>query len=160
MIPLIRSQIADLIRSAITSAQQSNALPDFAVPAIELARPKVAAHGDYSSNVAMTVAKAAKLAPQSIAAIIVTHIPPTEFISKIEVAAPGYLNITLADAWLADQSAAIVREGPTWANLPIGHGKRVQVEHGSANPTGPLTIGSGRNITIGDTLANLFEAAG
>jgi arginyl-tRNA synthetase len=157
---LIRDQIIDLLRRAVNAAQHAKSLPEFDLPSIELARPKQAAHGDYSSNLGLALAKAAKLPPMQIAAIIKDHIAPIDFIDQIDVAAPGYLNIKLTERWLTDQVNEIVKRGPTWANLSIGRGKRIQVEHGSANPTGPLTIGSGRNITIGDTLANLFEAAG
>ena len=160
MTVLVRDRIAELIKTAVSAAQAANALPDFPVPPIELARPKVAAHGDYCSNIGMAVAKAAKLPPLKIAETIMAHLPAADFVGKVEVAAPGYINFTLSEAWLADQVDAIVQAGPTWANLSIGHGKHVQVEHGSANPTGPLTIGSGRNVVIGDTLANLFEASG
>ena len=157
---LIHDQLAEALRKAIKAAQQDRALPEFAVPPIELARPKVAAHGDYSSNVALVLAKTAKLAPMHIASVIAVHLRAPDGVGRVEIAAPGYLNFTLADVWLDQQVTEILDHGPTWANLTIGHGVRVQVEHGSANPTGPLTIGSGRNIVIGDTLANLFDAAG
>jgi arginyl-tRNA synthetase len=157
---LIRDRIADLIRTAIVDAQQAGALPDFALPPIELARPKVAEHGDYSCNIAMQLARSAKRAPPTIAQTIADHLPPAEFIGKIEVAPPGYINLTLAEAWLQAQVGEIVLEGPSWVDLPIGSGQRVQVEHGSANPTGPITIGSARNVVIGDTLANALQAAG
>ena len=157
---LVRDQIADLLRSALQAAQADQSLPEFSIPPIELARPKVAAHGDYSSNVAMAMAKAAKMAPLKIAETIVAHLPAADFIDKTEIAAPGYINITLAEKWLDRQVTAILEGGSTWSNLPHGNDVRVQVEHGSANPTGPLTIGSGRNVVIGDTLANLFAAAG
>lgn len=157
---LVRDQLADLLRHALEAAQADRSLPAFAIPPIELARPKVATHGDYASNLAMALAKLAKLAPLQIANLIIAHLPPADFVGKVEVAAPGYINFTLAEAWLAQLATRILEEGPHWAHLTIGHGQRVQVEHGSANPTGPLTIGSGRNIAIGDTLANLFEACG
>lgn len=156
---LVRDQIADQLKQAIAAAQAAGALPDLSLPPIELARPKVAAHGDYSSNIAMAVAKQAKLPPLQIAAAIKDHFPAVDVIGRIDVAAPGYLNFALSETWLADQIAALVQAGPAWANLSIGRGVRVQVEHGSANPTGPLTIGSARNVIIGDTLANLLEAA-
>ena len=160
MTVLVRDRIAELIKSAVQAAQAANALPDFPLPPIELARPKVAAHGDYSSNLGMAVAKAAKLPPLKIAETIVAHLPAADFIGKVEIAAPGYINFALSEAWLADQVGMMVNAGPTWSNLTIGQSLNVQVEHGSANPTGPLTIGSGRNVVIGDTLANLFEACG
>jgi len=160
MTVLVRDQIADLLRLAVQAAQADQSLPELVLPPIDLARPKVAAHGDYSSNLGLALAKSAKLAPMQIANIIIAHLPAADFVGKAVAAAPGYINFTLAEPWLAAQVTRILEDGPSWAHLTIGHGKRVQVEHGSANPTGPLTIGSGRNIVIGDTLANLFEACG
>jgi arginyl-tRNA synthetase len=160
MTNLVRDQIADLLCAAVAAAQADQSLPEVALPPIDLARPKVAAHGDYSSNLGLALAKSAKLAPMQIAQVIIAHLPAAKFLGKVEAAVPGYINFTLAETWLAAQVTRILEEGPSWAHLTIGHGKRVQVEHGSANPTGPLTIGSGRNIVIGDTLANLFEACG
>ena len=160
MTTLVRDQIADLLRRAVAAAQADQTLPEFSLPPIDLARPKVAAHGDYASNLGMALAKAAKQPPLKIAETIVMHLPAADFLGKAEVAAPGYINFTLAEPWLRMQVTRILEDGPSWAHLTIGHGKRVQVEHGSANPTGPLTIGSGRNVVIGDTLANLFDACG
>ncbi len=160
MTVLIRDQLADLLRAALQAAQADQSLPEVSPPPIELARPKIAAHGDYSSNLGMILAKPAKMAPLQIAQIIIAHLPPAEFVGKVEVAAPGYINFTLSETWLAKQITMILVHGSTWANLPHGHDVRVQVEHGSANPTGPITIGSARNVVIGDTLANLLSAAG
>jgi arginyl-tRNA synthetase len=159
MTVLVRDQIADLLRAALQAAHADQSLPEFPLPAIELARPKVAAHGDYASNVALVLAKTAKMPPLKIAETIVAHLPSADFLGKAEVAAPGYINFTLAEAWLAKQVTPVLESGST-CNLRHGNDVRVQVEHGSANPTGPLTIGSGRNVVIGDTLANLFSAAG
>ena len=104
MTVLVRDQLADLLRAALQAAQADQSLPEFPLPPIELARPKVAAHGDYSANVAMTLAKVAKMAPLKIAETIVAHLPPAEFVGKVEVAAPGYINFTLAEAWLSEAS--------------------------------------------------------
>ena len=160
MTTLIRDHLAEALRQAIEAAQRDRSLPEFVCPPLELARPKVAAHGDYSSNIAMMLAKVARMAPMQIASVITAHLKAPDSVGRVEVAAPGYINFTLAEKWLDRQVLEILDNGPTWVNLTIGHGVRVQVEHGSANPTGPLTIGSGRNIVIGDTLANLFDAAG
>jgi arginyl-tRNA synthetase len=157
---LVRDRLADLLRTALQAAQADHTLPEFPLPPIELARPKVAAHGDYASNVAMALARVAKLPPLKIAEMIAAHLPSADFLGKAEIAAPGYLNFTLAEAWLAKQVITILENGSTWANLRHGNDVRVQVEHGSANPTGPIHVGSARNVVIGDTLANLLDAAG
>ncbi len=157
---LIRDQMAILIEAAIRDAQQSGALPAFDVPRIEIARPKQAAHGDYSASAAMGLARVAKMAPLQIAQHIVGHLPAHEAIGRVEVAPPGHINITLSETWLADQVPAILEAGQEWAKLDVGDGQRVQVEHGSANPTGPLHFGTARNVVVGDTLANVLQAAG
>jgi arginyl-tRNA synthetase len=160
MTTLVRDQIADSLRVAVQAAQADQSLPEVALPPIDMARPKVAAHGDYSSNLGMSLAKLAKMAPMQIAQTLIAHLPAVDFLGKVEAAAPGYINFTLAEPWLAAQVTRILEEGLSWAHLTIGHGKRVQVEHGSANPTGPITVGSARNVIIGDTLANLLDASG
>ncbi len=160
MTTLIRDRIAGLIRDAIGAAQKSGALPAFAAPRIDVTRPKLAAHGDYSTSVAIGLAKAAGMPPLELAQRIIEHLPAHEAIGRVEVARPGHINITLSEAWLVQQVRAILDAEGAWGNLDMGGGKKVQVEHGSANPTGPLTIGSGRNVVIGDTLANILQAAG
>jgi len=160
MSQLIRDQLADVIRQAIRDAQQAGVLPPFDVPRIDMVRPKIAAHGDYSTSVAMGLAKTAGLSPLHIAERIVAHRPAHDAVGKVEVAKPGYVNITLSDAWLADQVETVLDAGPAWGNLALGAGRQVQVEHGSANPTGPLHFGTARNVVIGDTVANILEAAG
>jgi arginyl-tRNA synthetase len=160
MTVLVRDQLADILRTALQAAQADQSLPEFPLPPLELARPKIAAHGDYSANVAMTLAKVAKMPPFKIAETIVAHLPSADFLGRAEVAAPGYINFTLAETWLAEQVTVMLEHGSTWSNLRHGNDVRVQVEHGSANPTGPITVGSARNVVIGDTLANLLDAAG
>jgi len=130
------------------------------LPEIPLEHPKQAQHGDYATPICLQLANLARMAPFKIANIVVKYLPRTDYLGKIEVAHPGYINFTLDEAWLAQQVEAILTAGEDYGNIDIGRGKRVQVEYVSANPTGPLTIGSGRNATIGDTLANVLSAAG
>ncbi len=157
---LIRDQIADLLRAAILAAQKDGALPAFDVPRVDVTRPKIAAHGDYSTSAALGLAKVAGLAPLQIAERIVQHLPAHAAIGKVEVVKPGYVNIALSDAWLARQVRAILDAGANWADLDLGAGQQVQVEHGSANPTGPLHFGTARNVVVGDVVANILQAAG
>jgi arginyl-tRNA synthetase len=160
MAQLIRDDIAALVAEAIRSAQAASDLPAFDVPAIPIERPKIAAHGDYSTGVSMGLARFAKMKPLEIAQRLAAHLPPSNLVGKVQVALPGYINFTLADTWLASQVEAILAQGEAWGSVDVGHGARVQVEFVSANPTGPLHIGSARNAAIGDTLASILEAAG
>ena len=157
---MVKHEIIKLIQQAIQTAQGEGELPSFALPEIPLEHPKQAQHGDYATPICLQLANLARMAPFKIANIVVKYLPRTDYLGKIEVAHPGYINFTLDEAWLAQQVEAILTAGEDYGNIDIGRGKRVQVEYVSANPTGPLTIGSGRNATIGDTLANVLSAAG
>jgi arginyl-tRNA synthetase len=157
---MIRHTINDLVRQAIQSAQAAGDLPAFEIPPVEISRPPKPEMGEYSSSMPMKLASLARRAPLQIAQTIASHVPPHEAIGKVETAAPGFVNFTLAPAWLTGQVTRILDAGGTFGNLNLGDGKRVQVEHVSANPTGPLTIGSARNMAIGDTLARVLTAAG
>ncbi len=157
----LREQIAALIRVGLQKAQAAGAFPAFDIPeTIPVDQSRHEAHGDYASPVCMGLARVLRRAPLHIASLVAQHIPPADFIAQVEVAPPGYLNFTLSTAWLAQQIPAILAAGETWGNVDVGRGRRIQVEFVSANPTGPITIGSARNAVIGDTLAALLEAAG
>jgi len=157
---VVKHEITGLIQQAIRKAQKKGDLPSFAVPEISLEHPRQAEHGDYATPICLQLANLARMAPLKIADIVVKYLPETAYLSKLEVAHPGYINFTLDDGWLAQQVETILAAGDTYGNTDIGHGKKVQVEYGSANPTGPLHVGSGRNIVLGDTLANVLAAAG
>ena len=160
MAHLIRDEIAALIRHGIQAAQAAGDLPPFDLPQIPVERPKVAAHGDYSTGVSMGLARFAKTKPIEIAQRIAAHLPVVSMVSQVQTVAPGYINFTLSDAWLASQVETILAQGESWGSVDVGHGARAQVEFVSANPTGPLTVGSARNAAIGDALANVLSAAG
>ncbi len=160
MIKLIRDQVAALIQTGIRAAQEAGALPPFEMPDVFIERPRQAEHGDYASPTCLQLARAARMSPRQIAEHIVTYLPPADFIGKVTVAGPGYINVTLDTGWLTGQVSDILAEGPSFGTLEIGQGQRVQVEYGSANPTGPLHVGFARNVVLGDTLANVLAAAG
>jgi arginyl-tRNA synthetase len=100
------------------------------------------------------------MAPRAIAAQVVQHVPDAPLIGEIEIAGPGYINITLAPDWLTAQVERILQAGERWGHIDLGEGQRVQVEFVSANPTGPITVGSTRNAVIGEALSNVLAAAG
>ena len=156
----VKHEITRLIQQAIRKAQKKGDLPSFTIPEIPLEHPKQVEHGDYATPICLQLAHLARTAPIKIADTVVKYLPETEYLGKIEVAHPGYINFTLDDAWLAQQVEAILAAGERYGNIDIGQGKKVQVEYGSANPTGPLHVGSGRNIVLGDSLANVLQAAG
>ncbi len=157
---MIQHKIAELIQKAMRKAQKKGDLPSFTIPEIPLEHPRQAEHGDYATPICLQLARLARMAPVKIADILVKYLPETDYLGKIEIAHPGYINFTFDEAWLAQQVEAILTAGGSYGNIDIGHGKKVQVEYGSANPTGPLHVGSGRNVVLGDTLANVLEVAG
>jgi len=167
---MVKDELADLIYQAVRKAQKKGDLPKTDIPDIAITRPRQAQRGDYSSNQPLqmiaavnTALKAAghrPLTPVELGQRIVHRLPKVPFIAQVEVSPPGFMNITLDEGWLAQQVEAILAAGDSFGNVDRGHGRRVQVEYGSANPTGPLHVGFGRNVVLGDTLANLLAAGG
>jgi arginyl-tRNA synthetase len=160
MTELLRDQVGALIAAGVRSAQESGGLPDFEIPQIDVERPRQSAHGDYASPVCLRLAREARMSPRDIAAQVAEHVPASPFVSQVEVAGPGYVNVTLDDGWLAEQVEVILEAGETFGDSDSGRGKKAQLEFVSANPTGPLTVGRGRGGVMGDTLANLLSASG
>ncbi len=163
---MVRDQIRFLVEQSIATAQTAGTLPAFELPAVEIARPKQADHGDYSTNVAMVAAAAIrkamgeKINPRAIAEAVIAHLPASDMVASVDLAGPGFINICLADHWLQQQVAAMLAAGEKFGNIELGQGQYWQVEFVSANPNGPLHIGSARNAVLGDSLVNVLEAAG
>jgi len=157
---MIRDNLAQLVANALKKAQRKNDLPKFEIPPIPMERPKQAEHGDFATPVCLQLARHARMAPRDIAQKVIKRLAKTDYVGQVEIAGPGYINFTLDEGWLARQVETILAAGKTFGNVDIGQGKKVQVEYISANPTGSLTVGSGRNAVLGDGLANVLAAAG
>ncbi len=128
---------------------------------IILQKPKDTKHGDFASNLALQAARHLKKKPADIAAEIRDYITIDEqYISKIEIAGPGFLNFFAASDNLFAQLSQILEQREQFGRSDLGKGKKAQVEFVSANPTGPLTIGHGRGAVFGDTICRLLEANG
>lgn len=148
--------LSDAIRDALARA----GLPPLDRGEIAWDVPREPAHGDYATNVAMLLAKAARRPPRQIAEAIHAHLPAVEAVERAEVAGPGFLNVFLSPGFCHAGLARIVAAGPRYGRSAEGVGLRAQVEFVSANPTGPLTLGHGRQAILGDCVARLFEAMG
>lgn len=162
---LIRDRIAQLVRDAVARAQAQGDLPKVALPEVSIERPSRADQGDFASSFALRAKRAVGPdgpSPLGIAGAITAHIAedPPSFLNTVEVAAPGFLNFSLAESWLRAQVDLILAAGEQFGAINLGHGTRVQVEFVSANPTGPLHIGTGRNAALGDSLARVLAKAG
>jgi len=156
---MLKHELAQQISRAIQQAQAAGTLPAFALPPVEVDHPRDATHGDYATSVAMKLAKDARMPPLKIAQAIAAQLPVNGMLGAALAAPPGFINIRLSEAFLASQVDEILRAGHTFGNVDIGGGKRAQVEFVSANPTGPLHMGSARNAAIGDVLASILSAA-
>ncbi|MDE2967883.1 MAG: arginine--tRNA ligase [Chloroflexota bacterium] len=155
-----RDLVGELVRNALELAQADQALPP--IPPIELRieRPKEREHGDYSCNVALRLASAVRMPPMEVASAIAQRIMRTEPIADVDVARPGFINITLDADWQRNRLLTVIDAGDQWGRVDLGAGHRVQVEFVSANPTGPLQVGNGRGAVLGDALASVLDAAG
>lgn len=135
--------------------------PEAGQTEIHLEKPRVAEHGDMATNVALTLARPMKKAPRAIAEELVAGLQYDEqYIQGVEIAGPGFINFRFANAWLYARLADVIERGEDYGRGTVLSGKRYQVEFVSANPTGPLTVGHGRNAVLGDTIARLFEWVG
>ncbi len=157
---MLTEDIADLVASSVKKAQKRGDLPRFEVPAIVVESPKRPEFGDYAVSVALPSARLARMAPMKIAEAIVKNMKKAPFVGDVSIAHPGFINFRLDDGWVAEQVETIREKGFDWGNVDRGHGRPVQVEYVSANPTGPLHFGGARNAVLGDTVANLLEAGG
>ena len=135
-------------------------LPDCADTPIALDRPKQAAHGDYASNVALTLAKRAKRNPRELAQALVAALPPSTLIERAEIAGAGFINLFVSAAARQAVVARVLAERDAYGRSQAHAGERVMVEFVSANPTGPLHVGHGRQAALGDAIASLFESQG
>lgn len=152
-------ELAAMVETAIRAAQANGDLPAFEIPELPIRASKNPDQGDYSFA-AMPLAKPSRMNPLYVATKISHHLPTADFLARVEVAAPGYVNFTLDEAWLKQQVHAIIDEGERLFQLEIGKGRRAQVEFVSANPTAPLHIGRSRGAIVGDAIARVLEAAG
>jgi arginyl-tRNA synthetase len=122
--------------------------------------PRDPAHGDMATNAAMVLAKEAKTKPRDLAERIAARLRADDLIASVDVAGPGFINLTLkASAW-SDALRTVLREGSSYGRSATGAGEKVNVEYVSANPTGPMHVGHGRGAVFGDALANLLIFAG
>ena len=127
---------------------------------VELTRPPETQHGDYATNVALRLAGERRQPPREVANELAAKIRAHDGIASVEVAGPGFLNLTVDDAWLGAGLAAIVDAGTTFGGGVAETRERIQVELVSANPTGPITVASARNGAYGDAVARVLAFAG
>jgi len=157
----VKAQLRALIEQGLTALRDAGTLPaDVASPEFVIERPKDRAHGDFSTNAAMLLAKTARTNPRALAQQLVDALPASDAIAKVEIAGPGFINVHLAPAAWQQQVRDIHAAAAAFGRNPSGNGRTVGVEYVSANPTGPLHVGHGRAGVIGDCIARVMAANG
>ncbi len=151
----VKQQLRQVLAAAVASA-----LPDCADTPVALERPKQAAHGDYASNIALALAKRAQRNPRQLAQALLDALPASPLIARAELAGAGFINLFLTPAARQAIVARVLEEGDQFGRVPTSSGQRVMVEFVSANPTGPLHVGHGRQAALGDAIASLLETQG
>ncbi len=156
--------IREHIQEAIHSLQSDGTWPVFDMPAIEVAPPKEEGRGDYATNIAMVLARLVGRSPMEIAGLIASRlqgfVAENSDIEKVEVAAPGYINVTLSKEYFGQSVREILMVASGYGTSSLGDNRRVLLEFISANPTGPIHLGNARGGPSGDTLANVLEKSG
>jgi len=157
----IREQIRNTVKNALAVAASKGELPELSVDEIIIETPKEKEHGEFSTNIAMQLARQVKKAPVKTASILIANMDFTDtYIDKVECAGPGFINFFLKKSWLYDTLKIIDHERDDYGRINIGHGQKVMVEFVSANPTGPLHMGNARGGALGDCIASVLQAAG
>ena len=156
----MKEPLRQLILQAIARLQAQAVLPDDANVPFVVERTRNRDHGDFATNVALLLAKPARKNPRALAEALLAAMPQSTQISKVEIAGPGFINFFFgAEAYHAELRR-ILTEGDTYGRNGSGAGRMVGVEFVSANPTGPLHVGHGRNAVIGDCLSRVLDASG
>ncbi|MGM0779416.1 MAG: arginine--tRNA ligase [Bacillota bacterium] len=150
----LKQEIKDAVVKAGLAAEEQ-------IPDVILEIPKEKSHGDYSTNMAMQLARVAKKAPRVIAEELIASFDSSKAsIEKIEIAGPGFINFYMNNAYLTDLIPAVLEAGDQYGETTVGNNQKIQVEFVSANPTGDLHLGHARGAAVGDSLCNILDKAG
>jgi arginyl-tRNA synthetase len=154
----VKIKLKEEIKAAVIKA---NLAAEEQIPDVVLEIPKEKAHGDYSTNMAMQLARVAKRAPRAIAEELIAQFDRSKAsIEKIELAGPGFINFYMNNSYLTDLIPTILQAGEKYGETTVGNHEKVQVEFVSANPTGDLHLGHARGAAVGDSLCNILAKAG
>ncbi|HEB78105.1 MAG TPA: arginine--tRNA ligase [Methylothermaceae bacterium] len=156
----MKDQLQRLLKAATDQLQRQGVLPEGIQAPIKVERARDAAHGDFASNIALVLAKAAGMPPRKLAEQIVAALPKDPVVRGVEIAGPGFINFFIDPSAQFAVVRRILEEGKRFGRSNIGQGRRIHIEFVSANPTGPLHVGHGRGAAYGASVANLLEATG
>ena len=155
-------QLSTVVRDALAAAVAAGevALPDGPPAQVRIERPRSKEHGDYATNLAMQLARPAGMAPRPLAELLAARLRGVDGVARVDVAGPGFLNITLTASSQGALAGDIVAAGAAYGRSEAASGQRLNLEFVSANPTGPIHIGHVRWAAVGDALGRVLEAAG
>lgn len=156
----MQTQIAKLISTAISSLQIKGGIPKELTADVHVSRSKDKTHGDFACNVALQLAKQAKMPPRKLADMLLANLPEDPIVAKVEIAGPGFLNFYIQENLHGAVLDTIMQQQGQYGLSKAYSGKKVQIEFVSANPTGPLHVGHGRGAAYGATIGNLLAAVG
>lgn len=156
----MRHTIEQLLQQAFNSLQLAGEFPADLTVDIKVDNAKDPAHGDYASNLALILAKPCRKSPRVLADLIISALPASSVVEKIEVAGAGFINFFIQNSARSLIVAEVLTKGKEFGRSAVGQNQKVLVEFVSANPTGPLHVGHGRGAAFGATLANVLKAAG
>jgi arginyl-tRNA synthetase len=155
-------ELSTAIVGVLTTLSDEGALtlPDGVPTTVTVERPRQKGHGDYATNVALQLAKKAGLNPRDLATSVQARLEATDGIAAVEIAGPGFLNITVEAGAQGEIASQVVAAGAAYGTSDLMAGENVNLEFVSANPTGPLHLGGVRWAAVGDALGRIFEASG
>ncbi len=156
----MKTQIEQLVTAAVSALPAGTLPTDLIQPAIEIERTRDAAHGDFATNIALKLGKPAKKNPRQLAELIAAALPPNRFVAKVDIAGPGFINFHLSSSAYAEELLRVLGEGTRYGTSNAGRRQPTLVEFVSANPTGPLHVGHGRQAALGDALCELLATQG
>lgn len=157
----LQKKIYSALEEAALKGRENGELDFEELPAFMLEVPREKSHGDFAANLAMLLTKTAKKPPRQIAETLVKYFSKENtWVEELEIAGPGFINFRLNPKWLYQVLPQVEAEEENYGRSQIGKGQKVQVEFVSANPTGLLHMGNARGAALGDTIANLLDAAG
>lgn len=156
----LKSNIAHLVEQALALIPELADAPELSSISKSVERTRDSRHGDFTTNIAMRLAKSVDKNPRELAAQIIEYLPASKFVDKVEIAGPGFINFHVASTAFHQEIASILDNGDNYGRQKAKEKPRYLIEFVSANPTGPLHVGHGRHAAYGATLGNLIEAAG
>jgi arginyl-tRNA synthetase len=162
-VPVTPAELSEALRAVLATAVADGAVPltlDDLPATVTVERPRSREHGDWATNVALQLAKKAGVPPRDLAALLAGRLAEVPGVARVDIAGPGFLNITLDAAAAGELARTIVEAGPAFGTNAGLAGQRVNLEFVSANPTGPLHIGAARWAAVGDSLARMLQACG